>query len=99
MRAMLTAIAGAAFVTLAATPSFADHKANHTVPTPAEVEAARAERDPCHAISNGPRELVGLQALQARCRELIAKRDARPNDAALRAECDEAARALTGHPC
>lgn len=94
MRIVLTVSAGAVALMLAPLPAFANHNTAHSIPT-----GAQAERDPCAAVANSPHEPASLKALQARCRHLRAQLSADPGNAALREECDKAARALTGKPC
>lgn len=55
--------------------------------------------NPCGAQQVGPRTDLGRQALMNNCNRLRLKLQASPNDAALRAQCNRAAKALTGHTC
>jgi hypothetical protein len=94
---VLTVIAGASALMAAATPALAGP--GYIPPRTAQLAETREHRDPCHAVSNSPHELAGLQGLQDNCRRLMAQGAAHPQDTALREACNRAARALTGQPC
>ena len=99
MRPVFVGLAGVAVLVLAPTPALAHHKLNHVIPTAAQMEVRRAGRSPCPAASHSPHALLAPLVMERRCRHLRALAAANPNDAALRAACDRAARALTGRPC
>lgn len=97
----VSAVLGAVFLILAPMPAFAHHKPNHRdfFSHHEETRVVARERDPCHAVSNNPHESNARQAMQRRCQRLSSELRERPDDAALREQCDRLARGLTGLPC
>ncbi len=102
MKAVSSAVMGVALLVLAPMPAFAHHKPNHPNFIGRAERAERAGRaearrvNPCAAVSNNPHENGARQGMQQRCRRLHAQLERDPENAELRAECDEHARHLTG---
>lgn len=88
----------AAALTLVAQPAFAHHKPNHpSFGSRAEHGASAPEA--CATPRHRHKEMGDQDSLARRCRELREALRAAPNDAALRARCDRAARSLSERPC
>lgn len=100
MKQLASALVGAALL-LAPMPAFAHHKTGHRdfIGRGEQTQVHERRRDPCNSVSNNPHESNARQAMQQRCRQMRAALRQNPDDAALRADCDQAARALTGQPC
>lgn len=83
---------------LIATPALAHHKPNHS-DFRSRTQVSAAPSDPCQARRHRHRQIGSQSVLSQHCRELRDAVRAAPDDAALRARCDEAARALSGRAC